>query len=210
MIINKKAALFFLVCNAVLVAIHAFLHFYFHYTVFLDPNKPAAAKQLPYWQIIGVIELFIRLCIYWGIVWVLKKVGAPRWIRVGMIIFVTWQIVVLVFVMIFANLHLMLILSIPGILYFLNVLILLYLLYAFIRLQANSIKIYLICFDILMLFAFTSSSIGGYLYDHFNFRWLLFSPTFISALGPVSTLILFVDVYNLANKKPAPEQLSTS
>jgi hypothetical protein len=73
---------------------------------------------------------------------------------------------------------------------------------AFILIKSKAIKKYLLCYTVLFILSMLVPNIGAKLYDDFGHHsWLLINRSFLAKLPFVASLILFIEVYNLAGIK---------
>ncbi|WP_295793273.1 hypothetical protein [Mucilaginibacter sp.] len=196
MIIDKKNAVAFLVCNIVLVAIHIFLHVYLSDTVFgIKALRPGT--YISFWLIIAFIEILLRLTISLGIFWILKVFKEKTWIRVVFSAFFVWQIgTVLSFGISNKTLS-----GFIAIIYYATIVLLILLIAAFSSMRARRIKAYLIWFAMLTLFVVALPHLGAQLYDNFGSKWLLINQRVLARIPTLATLILFITVYNISRSK---------
>lgn len=208
MITNKKAALFFLVSNTLLICTHIFIYFYLNDRIF-ESLDTAPSGHVKYWQLISGFETILWFTEKVGLIWILSLFNEKWWIRTTIILFIISQSAVLVFGLFVDHIHIRVQIFFTLFAYT-NFGIMIYMLIAFIRVREKSIRPYLIWYIVLVFSAVILPPLGRIFYDSLGFWWLLISRNFLVKLPSITALIIFVEVYNTASKKTAAEQLSAS
>ena len=97
--INRKTALFFLIINMVLVAYYCFVHFYFSETIFVDFNQPSVQLSAQLVMILAIAEFCLKITIYFGMIWLIWKLGERKWLILLFGVFVLFHLIGLIFPM---------------------------------------------------------------------------------------------------------------
>jgi len=206
MIINKKVAFFFLICNIVLVAAHFFLHFYLSESI-LGVNALQPGTNVSFGFVFAVVEIIFRLAISLGIFWVLKIFKEKSWLKVTFLAFFGWQILI-VFSFGITNQQL---LSFSSVIFYITISLLILLLIGFSLMQSRTVRPYLIWFAALTLLELVLPLLGGFLYDNFvGSQWLLINQRFMSKLPPLATLILFIVVFNISRRNSNVKEVTSA
>jgi hypothetical protein len=202
MVINKKIPLFFLTISVLLVCLNAFIYFYFQKHPFTSTNT-LLWKYFEYSSAISALDFALRIVQTAGVLWVLSVFKERWWIRIAVIVYLFCQATYFLFLFnrtFITSGHIEL-----SLIFYINTFTLMYLLVAFLCIRENVIKTYLVIYAILWFCVVALQFIFSHPDPHSETVFFAIRDVLIK-LPAVVLLVLFTDIYNIANNKGMVKQ----
>jgi len=204
--LNKRIVLFLLLASVVFIAIGILKFILFHQTFVVDIFKhPFVTPSLTYRTLTWAGGIF-SLVIFMGLSWVLSIYRERQWVKLGIIIFWVWKIVLFVFFnLTFRHQHphpsysdaLMKWLSVTNIL---NDAVSFGMIVSLLFVRNGVIRIYFVAFGVLMAIVYFFQYAGSFLYDGFGLRWGLVNVELLIYIAHLAPLFLFARLFDQSDK----------
>lgn len=190
--------------NSLFIAFGIGKFLYFNETVFKDFSRKI--PQLPsvaYWTIV-IVPGILTLTLYIGMFWAVRVLHEKRWIKSGFIFFFAGRVLAVLIIPLSVLLHRPTgnpYYNMIGVGQFLQILTTAYMLVTFLFVKHPAIRIYFRCFALLTIVFDLAVYFGPGLYDDFGYNWLLVNKDAVFYVPFISSLILFVELYNLSRQQ---------
>lgn len=202
--INKKPALFFLCANAAFLLVKIGFFFYTGVRIFSDLNHPTEPLNKGPWLLWNTAIYILLISVYAGIYWIFKIFNEKVFIRIAVILFACFLSTMTCLSFLFQFKYIRFTMVYPSLIASFDVPIVIFFTIALIFVKNKIIKKYILLFDLSLVLLFVIPLAGPFLYEVFSEnKWFLINRDFLTFFPYTVSLILFVEVYNLAGRGSA-------